>query len=123
VNLFQWLTIPALLVLAIWEVAHSMRPPRRAGWPRLRAAIWATAAVAIAAPDAMTHLAGMVGIQRGTDLVLYGLVFVFLGTTFFLYSRYARLRREVIELVRQQAIHEACFGSESAAHHDVRKAA
>ena len=58
-------------------------------------------------PDLVTQLANLVGVGRGTDLVLYALVIAFLFSTVGLYQRLRRLEDRYVELSRQVAIDEA----------------
>jgi hypothetical protein len=55
-------------------------------------------------------MATAVGIGRGADAVLYLFVFAFLVTAFYFYARQVKLQRQVTELVRHIAIHEARRG-------------
>lgn len=72
-----------------------------------------TALVSLAAglatiwPDATTRLAKLVGIQRGTDLILYCAVLAMMVGFFLFYIRLRILRRELTEVVRHLAIQEA----------------
>jgi len=56
------------------------------------------------------QIATAVGIQRGTDLLLYVFVLGFLALTFYVYSRYVKLQRELTEVVRHVAVREARRG-------------
>jgi hypothetical protein len=65
------------------------------------------AASLIIAPTAASQLARMVGVGRGTDLLLYGLV---VGFACFLATYYGRMRmlnRQITELTRALALSEA----------------
>ena len=108
-NLFQWVTLPPLVVLLVVELITILR--RGGGILSLvRALVWLAAALAIAHPEFTSEVASFVGIQRGTDLVLYVFVLAFLGTTFYFYAAQTRLRRELTEMVRHVAIKEARRG-------------
>jgi small membrane protein len=63
--------------------------------------------VAIADPMITVRIARAIGIERGTDLVVYTFALAFLGTSFFFYSRLVRMQRQITELVRHIAIREA----------------
>ena len=107
-NLFQWLTVPPLAVLALFDLSRALvRRPRFRPDLLLRAAVWAAGAVAIADPMITVRLARAIGIERGTDLVVYVFALAFLGTSFFFYSRLVRMQRQITELVRHIAIQEA----------------
>jgi hypothetical protein len=63
--------------------------------------------VAVLFPDTVTDIAQLVGVGRGTDLLLYLLVVAFLFTTIALYLRLSELHDRYVELARQVALHEA----------------
>ncbi len=110
-NLFQWIILPLLGLLFLWEVRNALfrRPSLRMD-RLIRCAVWAAAFVAVADPNLTVRVANFVGINRGTDLVLYAFVLAFLGTSFYFYSRTLRLERQVTDLVRHLAIAEARRG-------------
>jgi hypothetical protein len=64
-------------------------------------------AVGVFFPGAVTELANVVGVGRGADLVLYGLVITFLFSTLRTYQRISRLERRYTELARTIAIDQA----------------
>ena len=104
---FQWLSLGCLALVLVWELA--MRAVGRGNWrvALVRCGVWIAAAIAITRPDLLQSLANRIGIRRGADLLIYLLALTFLATTFFLYSRYVRLERQVVQLVRELAILEA----------------
>jgi len=62
---------------------------------------------AVLFPLAVTEVANWVGVGRGTDLVLYALVMVFLFTSMSLYQRVSALDLQITELTRQLALMNA----------------
>ena len=62
---------------------------------------------AVMRPDDLSALARLVGVGRGTDLVLYALVIAFLFSTLGLYQRLRKLEDRYVELARRIAIDEA----------------
>jgi hypothetical protein len=62
---------------------------------------------AVLRPDDLTALAHLVGVGRGTDLVLYGLVVAFTAGMFSMYQRFRVVDRRYTELARSVAIREA----------------
>jgi hypothetical protein len=109
-TLFQILTLGGLGLLLLREAAGLWRQPEF-GIRWVRALVWLCAGVAIAWPNLTQQLANAVGITRGADLVFYFFVLAFLATTFYFYSRMVRLQRQVTQLVRHLALHEAQRGS------------
>lgn len=106
-NLFQLLAIGSLVIVMLGEIARLSQGRLTLGSWLVRSSIWLAALVAIARPLLLQSLANLLGIGRGTDVLLYGLVFVFLGTSFFLYSRTVLLQRQVTELIRRYALDSA----------------
>lgn len=108
-NLFQWLTLPVLLLLLLGE----LRGLVRRGWSWLavvRSAVWLAAGVLIADPMLTQRVADLVGITRGADLVFYATALAFLGVTFYFYTRHVKTERKITELVRHIAIERAQRG-------------
>jgi small membrane protein len=109
-NLFQWLTLPVLSAVLLADVVGLVRKPKGRNLRLLRAVVWAVTAVAIANPDLPQAVAHRIGIGRGADLVLYVFVLAFLGASFYFYSRYVRLQRQLTDVVRHLAIQNARHG-------------
>lgn len=64
----------------------------------------AGAGVSVFFPDLLTRVARLVGIGRGTDLLLYVLVIVFLGYAATTYRRFRLLEADITELSRTVAL-------------------
>jgi len=58
-------------------------------------------------PDASTQIARILGVGRGTDLLLYLVIFAGVHAFLLLYMRTRRLERKLTELVRAMAIQAA----------------
>lgn len=107
-NLFQWITLPVLALLMLRDgIALLFRVPSFRRDRLVRWLVWAAAFAAIVNPALTSQLANAIGIQRGTDLVLYTFVLAFLGVTFHFYTQHTRLHRQLTEVVRHVAIQEA----------------
>jgi small membrane protein len=104
---FQLVILPLLgilIVVTALATARSRVTPRIGmGWILL----WLAAAIAIAFPDLLVWLAQVLGIGRGTDLVLY--VFILAGFVAFFatYLRFRRLDEQMTKIVRHIAIENA----------------
>jgi hypothetical protein len=109
-NLFQIVVISSLVLLIVWELVRLQRGDVSAGAWLVRMAVWFAAILAVARPGLLQSLANLLGIGRGTDVLLYLLVFVFFGTSFFLYARTVLLQRQLTELVRRYALDNAQKG-------------
>ena len=69
----------------------------------------ALGAFAVLFPDAVTAVAKLVGVGRGTDLLLYVLALAFLFLALALYMRLAAMQDRNVTLVRHLALLEARF--------------
>lgn len=58
----------------------------------------------VAFPDITTEAADSVGVGRGTDLVLYALVVVFVGNSIFNAAKFRHHERDITKLARALAI-------------------
>lgn len=109
-TLFQYLALSFLGLLLVWEVVWYVRGMVLRGPWMVRCLVWLSAALAIAFPELPQRAAVAVGITRGADLVLYLFTLAFLGVSFYLYSRFVRLQRQLTEMVRHVALQEARRG-------------
>lgn len=104
--------IQLLLIVAV--VALGLVMMRRSGADshlairRLLLLLFVIAAtLSILFPQWLTWLAGLVGVGRGTDLLLYALVVMFLTFVYSQHRRNIALQRSVTLLARRAAITEA----------------
>lgn len=113
---FQWATIPPLLLLALLDGSRVMigHPTFRRD-RLLRFVVWMGAAAAIYNPGLPSWVAGVLGIGRGTDLILYAFVLAFLVVTFHFYAQGVKLQRQLTQVVRHVAISEAEKGDQHTA--------
>jgi hypothetical protein len=109
-NLFQWLTLPVLAALLFVELLGLVRKSGGTKLRLFRCAVWTAAALTIIDPELLQTVATRIGIGRGADLVLYLGVLAFLGVSFYFYSRYVRLQRQLTDIVRHLAIQNARRG-------------
>jgi hypothetical protein len=72
-------------------------------------------AVSVFFPQLLTWIAKLVGIGRGTDLLLYILVIVFLGFAATTYRRFSHLEANITRLSRQLALLSAEVDEDEAA--------
>ncbi len=106
------LTIQVLLIVAVGAVALVLlRASAGVAHLAIRRVLLLgfaiVAIVSILAPGWVTRLANLVGVGRGTDLLLYGLIVAFLGYTATSYRRFRLIERRLTELTRQIALDEA----------------
>ena len=101
-NLFQWITIPALTLLAVLEIRAYTRNHQPIHL--LREVVWLLGIAIILFPVLTTRIATLLGIGRGTDLVFYAFMLLSTGAMFYLYGRNYVLRRDLVELARRDAL-------------------
>ncbi|MFZ9914582.1 MAG: DUF2304 domain-containing protein [Phycisphaerales bacterium] len=104
---FQIILVAVLSIVALATVALALR----GSIGRLASACWlvVTGAGIVFAirPNWTTDIAHLLGISRGTDLLLYMLVLAVLQGFLLIYLKLRRVRRELTILVRELAIREA----------------
>ncbi|MBA2115367.1 DUF2304 domain-containing protein [Bremerella alba] len=106
-NLFQWVAITFIAASLMVEIIRAVRS-KRMNWAKsFRISIWIAAAICVLNPGIVTRLAHTIGIGRGADILIYVVTLTFIATTFYFYSRYMRLQRQITDLTRYLAIHEA----------------
>lgn len=119
-NLFQIITLVVLGCLLMTTVAAMVRRwvTRREGlvW----SLVWLVAGVAVVWPGAIGVVAGLLGIGRGADLLIYCTVVVMMCGFMMVYVRLRHLRRDVTVLVRELAIRDAHTGLEPSASKTVK---
>lgn len=69
--------------------------------------ILALTVVAVIFPAAINEVAHLVGVGRGTDLLLYGLIIVFIGNSILEQRRYRMIERQITQLAREIAVAKA----------------
>jgi small membrane protein len=105
------LKIQVLLIVSVGVVAlfllRATAGARHQAIRRVLAFAFALLAMlSIITPTWVTKVAHLVGVGRGTDLLLYGLIVTFLGYTATSYRRFRQIERRLTELTRQIALDE-----------------
>jgi hypothetical protein len=106
------IVIKVILVLAFAAFAvFLMLPGRGVRHVAIRrlvmVALLAVTVLAVVFPVVINQVAHFVGVGRGTDLLLYGLIVVFIGNSILLQRRHRNTERQITELARQLAILQA----------------
>jgi hypothetical protein len=101
---FQIVALGGLAAITAWELVRLLRGGQTGQLWLIRVGVWLAAGVAIAQPLLLQRLANLLGIGRGTDVLLYLLVFAFFGTSFYLYARTVVLQRQMTQLIRLHAL-------------------
>ena len=105
--LIQFLLVLAVLTILYVFVRRSHAIYVQAS-KRIALVLFAVANVyAVMRPDHLTAVAHLLGVGRGTDLVLYALVVAFMAGMFSMYQRFRVVDRRYTELARTVAIREA----------------
>jgi small membrane protein len=103
---FQLVVGPVLGVLFFFSLAHATRGSHRRA-AAVRALVWLAALLTVLWPDSTLRVARIMGIGRGTDLVLYFFVIAFLCAGFYFYGRTLQLETALTSIVRQMALRDA----------------
>ncbi len=106
-ELIKVLLLVAFLGLLLWAFRNRRRVGLRAGARVLLIALTAFASASVIDTGIPQRLADLVGVTRGTDLVLYTLVVVFAMTSAGLYFRCRDIELRIAEIARVVALHDA----------------
>lgn len=98
--------IASVLVVATWLLRGQQRGGRLAVTRMAGIGFAACWVVGVLAPDAVTRIANLAGVGRGTDLVIYVLVVAFLFTTAGQRRRMREVDDRLAALTRAQALLE-----------------
>lgn len=105
--MIQILLIAAIVVLAVFMMRRTGADSHLAIRRLLMGLFVIGAVLSVLFPQWLTWLARLIGVGRGTDLVLYGLVIIFLAFVYTQYRRNAALQRQLTLLARKIALLEA----------------
>jgi hypothetical protein len=105
--IIQVLLIAAFVLVLVWAL-QNRRATRLRAWKKLLLVMFiAFAAVAIIWPQTLTDVAHLVGVGRGTDLLLYVLVVSFVFVVLSIYLKFKDLEQRYAKLARHIALVEA----------------
>jgi small membrane protein len=102
--IIKFLLISAVVIFGAFLLRERVPGQRLALRRLVGAAIVALGVIAIAVPDTTVWAAHLVGVKRGTDLVLYIFVMTFLFTIVAAYQRINHLEQRLVALTRQVAL-------------------
>lgn len=107
VNWIQPLLILAVVLLLVY-LLRSRTTAQAKAWVKLGFVLFVLAGIyAILRPDDTTKLAHLLGVARGTDLMLYALIIAFAFTTLSTYLRFKDLELRYSRLARAIALRGA----------------
>jgi hypothetical protein len=106
-NWIQGLLIGAVLALLVY-LLRSRTNAKAKAWVKVGYVVFVIAAVyAILRPNDTTVVANWLGVARGTDLLEYALIIVFVFTTMSTYLRFKELELKYARLARAVALEGA----------------
>lgn len=103
----QFLLIAAIVVLAAFMMRRTGADSHLAIRRILLGLFVLAAVLSVLFPQWLSWVAGLIGVGRGTDLLLYALVVTFLVFVYTQYRRNMALQRELTLLARKIALIEA----------------
>lgn len=113
----QVLIIAAIVGLGLWLLL-SPGSGKQAARRIMLGALGALAILSVLFPEAWTRAASVLGVGRGTDLLLYGLTVAFLGYVITSYRRSRELEAALTILARRQALSDAPRHTDEPLHRD-----
>lgn len=113
-TMIQALLLLSALGLAAYFFAHRKAARAKAGVKMLFVAFGVVFFWAVLRPDDLTVIAQWVGVDRGTDLLLYGLVVAFLMATLSTWVRFREQEVRYARLARAVALANAVRPEEGA---------
>jgi small membrane protein len=106
-NWIQALLIVSVLALLVFLLRGRRRAKSKA-WVKVGYVLFVVAGIyAILRPDDTTVIANWVGVDRGTDLMLYALIIAFAFTTLSAYMRFKDIELKYARLARAVALQSA----------------
>lgn len=103
----QILLIAAIVVLAVFMMRRTGADSHLAIRRLLMGLFVLAAVLSVLFPQWLSWVAQLVGVGRGTDLVLYALIVIFLAFVYSQYRRNLALQRQLTLLARKIALLEA----------------
>lgn len=95
--IIQILLVIAVAALTLYFLSNRRKARAKAGVKIGFVVFLVVAILAVLFPDATTWVAQLVGVRRGTDLMLYGLIVAFVFVTI---SSYLRFREQELRFAR-----------------------
>lgn len=110
----QLLLIAAIVILAAFMMRRTGADSHLAIRRLLMGLFVVVAILSVLFPQWLSWLARLVGVGRGTDLVLYGLIVMFLAFVYSQYRRNVAQQRQLTRLARKIALLEAAENEKDA---------
>jgi len=106
---FHWIQVLLICaIVALFGLLRSRTSAKSRAWVKVGYILFVFAGVyAVLRPNDTTVLAHWLGVDRGTDLMLYALIIAFLFTTLSTYMRFKDLELRYARLARAIALESA----------------
>lgn len=114
----QFLLIAAIVLLAAFMMRRTGADSHLAIRRIILGLFVIAAALSILFPQWLTWIASLIGVGRGTDLLLYALVIMFLVFVYTQYRRNVTLQRDITRLARKIALVDATRAEEHSERDD-----
>jgi hypothetical protein len=105
--IIKLLLLGGIAVVGVLAFRGGQSAAHRAFWRVGGLAVILASALSVLFPNSLTSIAQSIGVHRGSDLLLYVLVVVFMLVVVILFRRLGELEQRYVDLVRQLAIDEA----------------
>jgi hypothetical protein len=119
----QVLLISAIAILVFFFLRKRNNMRYQAGKKILLGILAVASVVAVVDPDSLTRVANLIGVGRGTDLLLYGLVVAFFFVSLNTYLKFRDQETRLVRIARRLALDEAIATDLSAAPADDEESA
>lgn len=103
-SIFQILVAPPLLGMSVSHAMRTLRRQERRSHNLFWTIVWGAAGAMVLRPDLSQPVARLVGIGRGSDLILYLALIAGLFYSFYQYRSYRKLEIMFTDLVRHISI-------------------
>ena len=103
----KFILIACFIAVLLWAFRNRARVGMRASARFGAVGLTVLAVISIADPDILTRIANHVGVGRGTDLLLYVFIVVFVVCGVGMYFKLRDQDRRLVEVVRAVAIRDA----------------
>lgn len=106
-TLIKLLLLAAIVLIGLLAFRGSRKAIHTVVWRAYVVLVVLAAGLSVLFPDLLTRVAGLLGVGRGADLLLYVLVVTFMLVSVVLFRRITQLERRYTELARLVAVQQA----------------
>lgn len=102
--LIQYLLLAAIVAAFVFTVRRGRQNALSRAETFLWGALWVGAAVVVLMPSVASAIAGILGVGRGVDAVLYVSIIILFTLVFRIFLRLDKLDRDITQLVRKVSL-------------------